>query len=70
MQNIGQEEYSQVFVKMVSELAKIMGMNVCVEGVEDEKQFKMLKDNNINMVQGFYFAEPMPCEEFEMKFVD
>ena len=55
---------------MVSELAKVMGMNVCVEGVEDEKQFKMLKDNNINMVQGFYFAEPMPCEEFEMKFVD
>ena len=70
VQNIGQEEYSQVFVKMVSELAKVMGMNVCVEGVEDEKQFKMLKDNNINMVQGFYFAEPMPCEEFEMKFVD
>ncbi len=70
VKDVGQEEYSQVFVKMVSELAKVMGMNVCVEGVEDDKQYEIMKENGINMIQGFYFAEPMPCKEFELKFVD
>ncbi|MBE5902340.1 MAG: EAL domain-containing protein [Lachnospiraceae bacterium] len=70
VQDISTEEYSQVFVKMVSELAKTMKLNVCVEGVEEEVQYKIMKKHGINMIQGFYFAEPMPRYEFEMKFVN
>ncbi|MCR4956892.1 MAG: bifunctional diguanylate cyclase/phosphodiesterase [Lachnospiraceae bacterium] len=70
VQNIGEEEYSQVFVRMVSELAKTMKMNVCVEGVETDVQYKIMKKHNINMIQGYYFAEPMPAKEFELKFTE
>ena len=70
VKDVGRDEYSQVFVRMVSELAKAMKMNVCVEGVEDEVQYQIMKENHVNMIQGFFFAEPMPLNEFEMKFVD
>lgn len=70
VKDVGQDEYSQVFVKMISELGKSLKMNVCVEGVEDEIQYRIMKENQINMIQGFYFAEPMPLDEFETKFVE
>ena len=51
-------------------MAKTMKMKVCVEGVEDRVQYEIMKKNQIDMIQGYYFAEPMPLSEFEMKFVD
>ncbi|MBQ7076885.1 MAG: GGDEF domain-containing protein [Lachnospiraceae bacterium] len=69
VRDIGKDEYSQTFVKMVTELAKVMDMNVCVEGVEEENQLDKVRKNKVDMIQGFYFAEPMPFDEFEMKFV-
>lgn len=69
VKDIGKDDYSQVFVKMVSELAKAMGLNVCVEGVEEEIQYEILKKQEINMIQGFYFSEPIPLEEFERKYL-
>lgn len=70
VENVGKDQYSQVFVKMVSELAKTMGMNVCVEGVEEELQYRAVLEHGVNMIQGYYFAEPVPLREFEIKYVD
>ncbi|SFQ16291.1 diguanylate cyclase (GGDEF) domain-containing protein [Lachnospiraceae bacterium XBB1006] len=70
VENVGEEAYSEVFIRAISELAKAMNLNVCVEGVEDDIQYGILKKHGVNMIQGYYFAEPMPREEFEAKFVD
>ncbi|MEI3178862.1 MAG: hypothetical protein V8S31_11645 [Lachnospiraceae bacterium] len=32
--DIGKDDYSEVFVKMVSELADTIGVRMCVEGVK------------------------------------
>lgn len=69
VKDVGEDQYSKVFIKMVSELAKTMKLNVCVEGVEDEAQYRIMKEEGINMIQGFYFAEPMKLSEFETKFL-
>jgi EAL domain-containing protein (putative c-di-GMP-specific phosphodiesterase class I) len=47
-------------VKMIRE----MGKNVTVEGVETEKMAKELKQMNVNDLQGYYFAKPLPPEAF------
>ena len=70
VRDVGKDEYSQTFVRMVTELAKVMDMNVCVEGVEEKTQLDIVKESKVDMIQGFYFAEPMPYEEFEMKFIN
>ena len=46
--------------KMIRE----MGKNVTVEGVETENMAKELKQMNVNDLQGYYFAKPLPPEAF------
>ena len=35
------------------------------EGVEEKQQLSHLVDINCDYVQGYYFAKPMPVDEFE-----
>lgn len=66
---LGREPFEEAFVKIVCELAAIIGMHVCVEGVENKQQFEILKKLQIQMIQGYYFDRPMPKEEFEKKYL-
>ena len=67
--DIGKDEFSAAFVKMVAELAGAIGVKVCVEGVETAEQLAALKQTRIQMIQGFYFGKPMHKEEFEQKYL-
>lgn len=67
--DIGKDDYSEVFVKMVSELAETIGVHMCVEGVEETDQLQKLRDMKIQYIQGFYFGKPMRVEEFERKYI-
>lgn len=67
--DLGKEPFADAFIKIVCELATIIGMHVCVEGVESEKQFEILKSIQIQMIQGFYFGKPMKKEEFAKKYL-
>ena len=57
------------FVKMIAELAQTLGLQVCVEGIETEEQFRVLDGMNVKMIQGYYFDRPMCQAEFEKKYV-
>ena len=54
---------------MVSELATTIGVAVCVEGVEQQKQLEVLNRINVKMVQGYYYGRPMKVGEFEQIYV-
>lgn len=69
VRDLAEDAYSQSFIKMVAELAETIGVNVCVEGIESEKQYKVLEGMKIKMIQGFYFDRPMPKEDFVKKYV-
>ena len=38
-----------------------------VEGVETWEQLQLLRDNNCDLAQGFFFDKPLPVEEFEKR---
>ena len=40
-------------------------MPVIAEGVEKESQVRFLKNIGCEYVQGYYYAKPMPTEEYE-----
>ena len=67
--DIGKDDFSNAFVKMVAELASAIGVTVCVEGVETEEQLEILKNSKIRLIQGFYFGKPMSAEAFERKYL-
>lgn len=69
IEDLGKDEFADAFVKIVCELAAVIGMNVCVEGVEHDRQYEILKKMQIQMIQGFYFDRPMRAEDFEKKYV-
>lgn len=58
-------ERDKIVVTSIVEMAKQLNMKVVAEGVETEGQVDFLKDINCHMAQGYYFARPMPREEFE-----
>jgi EAL domain-containing protein (putative c-di-GMP-specific phosphodiesterase class I) len=42
-----------------------LGKEVVVEGVEEQCQIDFLRKINCNIVQGYYYAKPMPGPDFE-----
>ena len=67
--DLGKDNFSDAFVKMVTELANAIGVTTCVEGVELEEQVQILKKINVQLIQGYYFGKPMRVEEFEAKYL-
>lgn len=69
IEHLGEDDFSNSFVKMVSELASTIGVKVCVEGVENSLQLETLNSMKITMVQGYYYGKPMDVKDFEEKFL-
>lgn len=55
----------QKIIYSVIKLAKWMNLFVIAEGVETKEQLDYLRKMKCHFGQGFYFAKPMPAEEFE-----
>lgn len=58
------EERSEKILEAVIKMAKSLNMQVIAEGVEEEKQVKMLKRLGCDYIQGYYFAKPMPKKDY------
>ncbi len=52
-------------IRRVMQMAQDLSIEVTAEGVETEDQYEFLKSIDCNTIQGYYFARPMPEEEFE-----
>ena len=48
-------------------LAKKLDMKIVAEGIETREQVDFLAEKNCDLIQGYYFAKPMPVKEFEHK---
>lgn len=64
------EERSREILKSMIGLSTRLGMPVITEGVETEEQVQFLKEVGCTMFQGYYFAKPMPVEEFEAAYIE
>ncbi len=58
-------EKGRAVISTVVDLAKNLDMEVISEGVETLEQVEFLTEINCAMVQGYYFAKPMPISSFE-----
>lgn len=56
---------AQIVLGSMIELTKQLGMSAICEGVETEEQAKILMRHGCYNAQGFYYAKPMPADEFE-----
>ena len=57
-------------LKIMLDIARYLSVPMIAEGVETEQQMLTLKELGCDIVQGYYFARPMPAEEFEKFIMD
>jgi len=51
-------------ISHVISMAKDLEITVLAEGVETKQQKDFLKESRCDMIQGYYYAKPMPVEDF------
>ncbi|HGK7273454.1 TPA: EAL domain-containing protein [Clostridioides difficile] len=61
---IEHDERSRNIAKSIVSLAKSLDLVVIIEGVESKEQAELMKQFGCDLVQGFYFARPMPAKNF------
>ena len=65
VQNLTKDPKKLKLLRGVVHLARELGLDVVVEGVETEDQLVMIRDNNCaDLIQGFIFGTPMPKGAF------
>lgn len=63
----GKESRGELIVGKAIEMAKALNMEIVAEGVEQKEQVDFLADAGCDMIQGYYFAKPMPADEYESR---
>ena len=55
----------RMIIESVIHLARAHSITTVAEGIEDQDQLEFLESIHCDIGQGYYFAKPMPVEEFE-----
>jgi diguanylate cyclase (GGDEF)-like protein len=62
VRNVLEENQNEAIVRATVELAHNMDLEVCAEGVEDEKTLRYLSDLGCEQAQGYYMSKPVPSD--------
>ncbi len=57
-------EKGKIVIRHTIAMAKELQLQIIAEGVETTEHVNFLKGSNCDVAQGFFFAKPMPLEEF------
>lgn len=57
-------EKGKIVINHTIDMAKDLQLQVIAEGVETQAHVDFLKNSRCDIAQGFYFAKPMPLDEF------
>jgi EAL domain-containing protein (putative c-di-GMP-specific phosphodiesterase class I) len=69
IRNITESQYDFLVVKQFTELAHSLNLKVCYEGVETYEDLQCVLKLDPDYIQGFYFARPVPADEFEKSYL-
>lgn len=59
---------SAILVRQISAAMKQLSIRVLAEGIENEEQLQFALDCGCDMIQGYYYAKPLPGPEAEQYF--
>ncbi len=62
---IGVDTKKEIVVELILDLSKKLNLKSIAEGVEYQEQLEYLRELGCDEIQGYYYAKPMPKDEFE-----
>lgn len=69
VKGITSDLFNATFVKSITELCHDVGKKVCLEGVENQEEYDVVKGMGLELIQGFYFGKPVGAEAFEKQWL-
>ncbi len=70
VRDIGTDPNDEAIIRAIIAMTHSLKLNVVAEGVENEDQYRVLRDLECDEYQGFFFSKPLPPAEFEAQFLD
>ncbi|MEI6446035.1 MAG: EAL domain-containing protein [Nostocales cyanobacterium ELA583] len=64
--NIDKIESKQSILKSIIQLANTLKVDIVAEGVETNEEVNWLKQNNCDVIQGYFFSRPLPIEDLKV----
>ena len=64
VEELGGDAAGTALVRKIIEMCHTLGLEVLAEGIETPEQVALLKEMGCELGQGYYFARPLPSEEF------
>lgn len=61
--------YDYELVVKIIEMAHLLGLKICIEGVEEQEVLTAFRNLNADYIQGYLFGRPYPKSEFYEKFI-
>lgn len=58
IRNIDQDPERQIIVRHINEMLQQLGQKVVAEGIETAAEYRVLRDMEITLFQGYFFAKP------------
>lgn len=65
--DVATDEYTHLFMRLITMLGHQLGIAVCVEGVEKENQLASCKDMGVDFIQGYLYHRPVLGRELVKK---
>ena len=69
LQNAKDVKRTKSILRSIINMSEDLGIVPLTEGVETKEQYEALLSMGCKMFQGYYFAKPMPVEEFENNYL-
>ena len=63
IRNMLTNQTSEQVVKLITQLAQLLGVDLVAEGVEDDIALNKLIDIGCHQIQGYHFSKPMEVSE-------
>ncbi|WP_455720841.1 EAL domain-containing protein [Agathobacter sp.] len=70
IKGIHEQKKKQMMVKSIVDFANSVGMNSCIEGIEDEKVRDYMQGYNSTWFQGYCFSKPVSAEALKKMLMD
>lgn len=65
VRDISSDPEDKAIVGTIISMAKSLGMRTIAEGVETAEQLAFLREQGCDEIQGFYYSEALPADQFE-----
>lgn len=67
IRDIKTSSFDATFISFIVALCHDVGIQVCLEGVETEEEYQIVRSMDLDTIQGYFYGRPVSVQEFEMK---